>query len=297
MSLIKWPFKRKTYSGLDNPRFVDDITAANEAVIDGMTVLTGLESTDFAIISGLNFLAGTPNVFTDGIFYLNGAFYYQSTGFNENLYLLPTPTDIMPKVFGDTNTRNIYTSFASASTSSPTGATPQFVGNMNAYRIGLKYNQSVVNGILTTLAGLGTAAVANVGTSSGNVVDAAYLFIAGQLNVLTLTNTVAFTPTGNYQPATKKYVDQIIGARLKGTFTVGIPITGDTLYTVSFGITLPDANYMVMLQVVTNNNPPLSGDNDITMTVCEKTTTSFGIWFGKNGSASSSNISVDWILF
>lgn len=291
MSLIKWPFKRKTYSGLDNPRFVDDITAANEAVIDGMTALTGLGSTDFAIISGLNFLAGTPNVFTDGIFYLNGAFYYQSTGFNENLYLLPTPTDIMPKVFGDTNTRNIYTSFASASTSSPTGATPQFVGNMNSYRIGLKYNQSVVNGILTTLAGLGTAAAADVGTANGNVVDAAYLFIAGQLNVLTLTNTVAFTPTGNYQPATKKYVDDKTPLNIVAHGTTGsLSESGTgTVHTIAIGAILTGAYHVYFT--------PQSGGGipDLMYSIQNMTTTSFDITI-KSATNTNQSIVIDWFI-
>lgn len=291
MSLIKWPFKRKTYSGLDNPRFVDDITAANEAVIDGMTALTGLGSADFAIISGLDFIAGTPNIYTDGIFYLNGAFYYQSSAFNENLYLLPTPTDIMPKVFGDTNTRNIYTSFASASTSSPTGATPQFVGNMNAYRIGLKYNQSVVNGILTMLAGLGTAAVANVGTSNGNVVDAAYLFIAGQLNVLTLTNTVAFTPTGNYQPATKKYVDDKTPLNIAAYGTTGsLSESGaGSVHTIAIGATLTGAYHVYFT--------PQSGGGfpDLMYSIQNMTTTSFDITL-KSATNTNQSIVIDWFI-
>ena len=36
-------------------------------------------------------------------------------------------------------------------------------------------------------------------------------------DVLTLTNTVAFTPTTDYHPATKKYVDNLIGTPLVGT--------------------------------------------------------------------------------
>lgn len=37
-------------------------------------------------------------------------------------------------------------------------------------------------------------------------------------DVLTKTNTTAFTPTGNYQPATKKYVDDSVSGKATTTY-------------------------------------------------------------------------------
>jgi hypothetical protein len=95
--LIQFPFVRKEYPGVGNPRFVSDIVAANQATIAAMKALTGLGNTDFAIISGLVFTAGTPNgTYSSGVFYLNGSFYYLGAAFSEGLYLAPNPTDVMP---------------------------------------------------------------------------------------------------------------------------------------------------------------------------------------------------------
>lgn len=138
MSDIQWPFVRLEYAGIGNPRYVSDIVAANQAVLDGLAAMAGLGATDFAIFSGLKFVTGSPNTYTAGVFFLNGTWYFQPTSFNEALYLKANITPIMSKPFNDTVSRNIYQVQNGVSTNVATGATPQFIGNMNQYRLDLK---------------------------------------------------------------------------------------------------------------------------------------------------------------
>lgn len=132
------PFKRLQYAGVNNPRYVSDVVAANELVLDMVQNICGLGATDFAIFAGLVFTPGTPNTFTPGIFFLNGAWYYMPTTFNEGLYLAPNIQPIMPVAFTDTVTRNIYQVNYGQSTGTISGSSPVFSGNMNAYRLDLK---------------------------------------------------------------------------------------------------------------------------------------------------------------
>lgn len=224
-SIFQWPFKRKSYAGLGNPRFVDDVKAANEAVIDASIALSALSPIDFAIISGFDFTAGTPGTYSGGIFYLNGQFYSQGTTFSEGLYLAPNPTDIEPQPFSDGNTRLIYTSMVSASTASPTGATPIFSGNMNAYRIGLKVLKSNITSLQATISALGNAAFMNVGVTGGTVAagdDSRFGYTKNEADnkfallskTLYIDNSAVYTPSGPYNPATKVYADQAAGFRI-----------------------------------------------------------------------------------
>lgn len=226
MSLLQWPNIRKEYAGLDNPRFVSDIVAANEATIDAVKAITGLGNTDFAIITGLDYTPGTPNgTYSPGVIYLNGLFYYQGSGFSEGLYLAPNPTDIEPQPFGDSITRNIYTAYNSISTASPTGASPVFSGDMNAYRLGLKNSKSNILAIQATIATLGQAAFMNVGTTAGKVAagdDPRFGYTQGQIDTLfakkadvILKNAgTAYTPTLAEDPVNKQYADAAAGIKL-----------------------------------------------------------------------------------
>jgi hypothetical protein len=226
MSYFQWPFKRKEYAGLDNPRFVSDIVAANEAVIDAMKAITGLGNTDFAIITGLDFTAGSPNgVYSAGIFYLNGLFYYQGSAFSEGLYLAANPTDTMPQPFGDSISRMTYTLLSGISTSNPTGATPIFSSDMNAYRIGLKSAKNSILAIQATLATLGNAAFRNVGTVAGTVAagdDSRFGYTQTQIDTLFAKKVdvimkgagTAYTPTAPTDPVNKAYVDASTSAKL-----------------------------------------------------------------------------------
>lgn len=138
MSDVQWPFVRLEYPGIGNPRFVSDIVAANQAVLDALTGISGLGVTDFAIFSGFVYTPGSPGSYTAGIFYFNGGWYYMSTPFSENLYLTPSVTQIMSKPFDDTVSRFIYQVQYGVSTNVAAGNTPQFTGNMNQYRLDLK---------------------------------------------------------------------------------------------------------------------------------------------------------------
>jgi hypothetical protein len=185
MSIFQWPFKRKTYPGIENPRFVSDIEASNESTLDGLAALAGLGTTDFAIISGLNFTAGVPNTFTPGVFFLNGVFYYMGTVFNENLFLQGNMVDTLSEAFTDGNSRYIYTlqQGAAVAVSSPS-TTPAFTGNMNTYRINNAFIAARVNTLMGITNSLGTAAFANIGTAAGNVPDAGNVYTKAQSDTL-----------------------------------------------------------------------------------------------------------------
>ncbi len=61
---------------------------------------------------------------------------------------------------------------------------------------------------------------------------------ANVADVLTKTNTTAFTPTADYQPATKKYVDNITSSFVSGKVTtITVPTTGWTTSTDTNGTT------------------------------------------------------------
>ena len=134
MSLVIWPFKRKTYGLTGEPISVGDIKAANEAVLDGLSSLfQDVGAYQALIISGFEYFGLS---YSGGILYFNGAFYKCDAGLNENEYLVPAPTDTELKLFSDAVSRNIYTiSYAVASASS-TDSIVQFIGTMDAYRVG-----------------------------------------------------------------------------------------------------------------------------------------------------------------
>jgi hypothetical protein len=148
--LIQWPFVRLQYAGINNPRFVGDIVAANQAVLTGLAELAGLGPTDFAIFGGLKYIPSiSGNTYSPGVFYLNGTFYYQPIAFAEGLYLTPAPQSILPEVFQDTVARYIYTVQNSQSTGVSTGNTPLFSGNMNTYRMDNKTLAGFIQQVLT----------------------------------------------------------------------------------------------------------------------------------------------------
>ena len=70
-SSINWPHKRKEYSGMNNPRYVTDIVEATENLLSAMKAILGLGDTDFAIISGFDYTAGSPGSYSPGICYMN----------------------------------------------------------------------------------------------------------------------------------------------------------------------------------------------------------------------------------
>jgi hypothetical protein len=145
--LIQWPFVRIQYAGINNPRFVGDVVASNQAVLTGLAALAGLGPTDFAIFSGFAYTVGQGgNTYGPGIFYLNGTFYFMPTTFAEGgLYLTPQIQNVLPEAFQDTVTRFIYQVQNAVTTTTPTGNTPVFAGNMNQYSMDNKTISSIIN--------------------------------------------------------------------------------------------------------------------------------------------------------
>lgn len=183
-STLQYPAKRIIYSGLQEPIFSRDILIADETAQDAANVLTGLNSTDFAIISGMDYTPGTPGTYSAGTFYLNGQMYYCAGGCTEGLFVVGSTSNVESKKFGDGTYRNIYTLFQGTATSTSTGASPVFSGTMNAYRIGLKYISAQVGSLLVTQGALGSAAYATLGTSSGQVLTADQTYTQTQANTL-----------------------------------------------------------------------------------------------------------------
>lgn len=140
-SVLQFPFVRLQYPAIDNPMYVTDVVCADQQTLDAITAVCGLGPTDFAILSGLEYTVAIsgPNYYTPGVFYFNGVWYYQPFEVNENDYLKANITPIMPYTFSDSVIRNTYQLNFAQSTTSPTGATPQFTGDMNAYRISNQY--------------------------------------------------------------------------------------------------------------------------------------------------------------
>jgi len=186
-SILQFPFTRTYYPGIDNPFYIQDVEVANQGMQDGIIAITGMTNTDFAIISGLNYVLGTPNSYTAGTFFLNGVIYAMQSTFNEGLYLTGVITPTLSEPFDDTVSRTIYTENLAASTSTSTGNSPLFSGNMNAYRIGLKYFQGIIASLQTTQSALGSTAFTNLGTGTGQVLTADQTYTQAQVNALLLT--------------------------------------------------------------------------------------------------------------
>lgn len=208
------PFLRLQYAGKNNPRYVSDIVAANQLVLDMVQNICGLGSTDFAIFSGLVFTPGSPNTYTPGIFFLNGVWYYMPTAFNESLYLAPNIQNIMPVAFTDTVTRSIYQVNYGQSTNTIPGSSPQFTGNMNAYRLDLKSMGAniVLLQLATTLQNVQVSTLpASYIVTFGN--DKAIFFASAVLN-----STVTFDFT-NAVPGTVVRMKWAFGAGKSLTIT------------------------------------------------------------------------------
>lgn len=142
------------------------------------------------------------------------------------------------------------------------------------------------------------------GSGAADFVDFIRIDLVQKSNVLTLDNTTSFTPSSNYNPATKKYVDDavgIVGLRPKasGNFTVGtVAPSSNTYSTIPIGLTLANANYIVLCQVYVNNTgAPTIYENDLSGVVREKSTTSFKYYLNNYGIGSVDNVIIDWILF
>jgi hypothetical protein len=283
MSIFQFPSIRKSYAGLQNPLFSSDLVAAGQTVYDGLIASLGLQPIDFAIITGLVYTTGTPNNYTTGVIYFNGGFYYVGASFAEGQYLLPTTTDTNPETFGDSISRNTYTLFQANPTSTPTGATPQFSGNMNAYRIDNKTLKAAI------------AAITADYITSTLLATALSAYVAKAGATMTGALTLNADPTTALGAATKQYVDNnAIIILAKGYTHIGDVPSGLQHYDVALGTTLATTNYKVFLTIVNNNsatNPEIEWWIDAT----NQTTTSFRVGCSEFA-AVAQDIYFDWFV-
>ena len=280
MSILQFPVIRKQYAGLENPLFVSDLLVANQVATDAVIAGLGLQATDFAIITGLQYITGTPNTYTAGIIYYNGSFYYVANSFAEGQSLLPTTTDTLPKAFGDSVVRNIYTLYQAAPDAA--GVTPVFSGNMNAYRIDNKTLLAKINAITADY------------ITSTLLATALSNYVAKAGSTMTGALTLNADPTTALGAATKQYVDNnAVIILAKGYTHIGDIGSGLQHYDVSLGTTLTTTAYKVFLTVVNNNSNNASTTWYIDAT--NQTTTAFRIYITEV-SAVTQDIYLDWIV-
>ena len=182
-----FPTKRKYYPGIDNPLFLGDITTGYDSDMSVMASLSGLKDGDFYIVSGLEYVLGTPNSYSPGVVYFNNDFFYCPIPFTEGLRLATYYQDMLSETFNDTVARNIYTNQVATPTSTASGSTPLFNGDMNEYRLNSKFLQQNVLTLLAIADNLGTAANANLGTGIGEILTADQTYNQAQVNALLMT--------------------------------------------------------------------------------------------------------------
>ena len=312
--LLVYPFKRITYPGIDNPLYIDDIQACTEGIMAAIAMLADLGPTDFAIISGMELSNDTIPQYSPGYFYLNGVFYYMQGTFLQNNWLVPNVQTSESEPFDDGQVRPIYDFYgalAQANDPDPVNHTlgPEFIGDMNAYRVGNDWLAVSVRSLLATQAALKGAAFLDVGTIAGTVMagndprapytalqlDARY---AQRINVIekgTVPGT--YVPVNAGDPVNKAYSDNTSGRRLvSGVTPLGDADTGPgTSHTIALGLTLPSNVYIVTFSVVSlSANPNIDIFHQVT--VRNQTTTSFDT-FWREAQAGVQNVNLAWIVW
>lgn len=254
MSLFNFPTHRLSYPSVGNPVYVSDIQAANELTLDGLTALTDLPNPGFAIISGLKYAGGQ---YSQGVVWLNGTFFYSFNVLTEGLYLSPVGLPLLNKPFSDTNSRFIYSEFRVGPSSNPESASPLFVGDMNAYRIGLTDLKNEIATIEAELLTLGNAAFKNVGTAAGTVAAGDDPRLVGPLsffdnryaqkvNVIQKGDAPGYIPVTPGDPVNKAYADRSVQKLASGVFAVGnVGGTTGTTLTVPIGLNVGRNDYII----------------------------------------------------
>ena len=292
--IFDFPTERIVYGNITNtdptkpggePVFVSDILASQQLGEAALRALAGIDySVDtFFILQGLNYNAG---VYSDGIIYFKadadtvGRFYFVAS-FSEGNAILPNaPTGENAKLYTDAVTRPTYNYYTASPAAYNAGVTtPQFNGDMNAYRLANVFLKAQINALNVIASSLGSAAFLPASATAANGVVPLWDNVYTKSQVLPLsggTMTGALTlnadPTGNLNPVTLQYFNAKVPIKqiLNGNQNVGNQSAGDTLYTVSLGTTLASANYKVMAVVVSNGSTPANGDNDYTLSITEK---------------------------
>lgn len=172
---INFPNKRLSQSGIGNPLFVTDIENLTEDLLELMATVYGFLPGGFAIVSGFDY---GSSAYTGGIVYMNGTFYKCNDGLAENKWLTPNVQNVLNKIHSDANTYATYTIYEAIESNSVWGGMPQFVGDMNAYRISIKKIWDILIQATTSVLGLvklATAAEVQAGTDTEKVITPATL--------------------------------------------------------------------------------------------------------------------------
>lgn len=305
---IFFPTVRKSVPALGNPAYVDDIRAANQLMIDGLSALLGLynSGTGFQIISGLVY-DSVNNVYGPGVIWLNGQFYQIAASFAAGLYLVGGTADVMNKPFSDTNQRPIYTNYVAATTSQQTSASsPVFNGSMDSYRTSITDLVADMVAVQAITSQLGDAAFLNIGTGPNTVMagnDPRAPFTAAQLEALFALQTsvilkgagTAYTPVATTDPVNVGYVQANFVQKLaSGNVNVGDIPSGGTQVGIAFGVTLANTNYIVLITCISQGTP----FDDATShwpAIFGKTTAGCTVRL-QEGVGVTQNISIDWIV-
>lgn len=146
----------------------------------------------------------------------------------------------------------------------------------------------------SNLADLNDVAVSrtNLDVYSKSENDSAISDKANVADVLTKTNTVTYNPASDYNPATKKYVDDF--PYMKGKEVVG-NIVDDIVITVTLPHTLTSNNYGVSLTVISKATS-VSLDDNVICGIRNLQTTSFDI-FLNDTTSDTNDIDVVWFLY
>jgi microcystin-dependent protein len=171
-SILQFPSQRLVYGSIvgGEPLFVSDALIAEQTANDAIKAIGGIQDgTDtFFILQGLDYNQ-SANTYGTGIIYFNGAFYYSANTLSEGNRLIPaSPTQSFNQLFADGTVRPTYQTFTAVATTNPTGSTPVFTGNMNAYRIGNKFLQAQIVALQSLTSTLGSAAFLQASATQAN---------------------------------------------------------------------------------------------------------------------------------
>lgn len=305
---IPYPFKRVTYPGIDNPEYIGDIRVATEGIMASIAMIVGLGPDDFAIISGIDYVADTIPYYTPGYFYLKGIFYQIQTTFVQNNWLVPNVQSALVRAFNDGQSRPIYNYYGANNVDAdPANGCPVFVGDMNDYRVGNGYLAAQVAFMLTKVNLLRTGAFADIGPGAGKVAagdDPRLVYTSAQLdarfaqrtNVIEKGTATAYIPLNPNDPVNKAYADATSGRRITSGITPlgDADLGGGTVHTISFGQTI-NVPYMVDWSLSSlSANPALDVFSQITVRAI--TPTSFGIYTREQQNGVQ-NVTLYWILW
>lgn len=145
---------------------------------------------------------------------------------------------------------------------------------------------------------------ANLGVYSTSQVDSALagtanLLESGSGAVLGVNNTATYIPTGQYNPATKGYVDTYAAPLAQGSVNIGD--TMGKIRTLSFGKTLSDSNYRVEYSIKSNRSNPTTSEllRDLAICVfCNYSTTYVDMLvYATPFDGQVQDITIDWAVY